>query len=269
MSHLSPYTRRLSEASVASGTTYHSFSRAELHRPVLQCNSRKEPDPLPVSHTMRRQDSGYESMSPASTRSQASSRRKSSISVASYGSRTRHRPCMHRASKSGPVAYIPRDSPHKLRTGTHCQGYRQRAVDISAAARHGLPLEDDADENTAASVAATYVADPSHALDEASPPSGTVTYAPPPQTTHYWTSDRTRRLEYAAIDAASRGVRGWVMRHMVPDCFIPEDSRLVCFDDDRGSVVRYRLELDEDDTQSHGARSPRKWKSWLFSSNPR
>lgn len=67
----------------------------------------------------------------------------------------------------------------------------------------------------------------------------------PPQTTHYWTSDRTRRLEYAAIDAASRGVRGWVMRNMVPECFVPREKRFCArFDDDSGSVRRYRLDLD-------------------------
>lgn len=66
----------------------------------------------------------------------------------------------------------------------------------------------------------------------------------PPQTTHYWTSDRTRRLEYAAIDAASRGVRGWVMRNMVPECFVPRERRRVGFDDDTGSVRRYRLDLE-------------------------
>lgn len=66
----------------------------------------------------------------------------------------------------------------------------------------------------------------------------------PPQTTHYWTSDRTRRLEYAAIDAASRGVRGWVMRNCVPECFVPRERRRVCFDDDSGSVRRYRLDLE-------------------------
>ncbi|KAG5977052.1 hypothetical protein E4U55_007084 [Claviceps digitariae] len=67
---------------------------------------------------------------------------------------------------------------------------------------------------------------------------------PPPATTHYWTSDSTRRLEYAAIDAASRGVKGWVRRHLIPDCFT---TRHVGFDDDSGSVRRYRLELLEEE----------------------
>lgn len=68
----------------------------------------------------------------------------------------------------------------------------------------------------------------------------------PPQTTHYWTSDRTRRLEYAAIDAASRGVKGWIKRNLLPDCFVPQDDGHIAFDDDTGSVRRYRLELEDD-----------------------
>jgi len=90
------------------------------------------------------------------------------------------------------------------------------------------------------------------------------TYPPPPQTTHYWTSDRTRRLEYAAIDAASRGVRGWVMRHVVPDCFVPKSKRRVGFEDDRGSVVRYRLELEEIEEGAE-KRDRKRRKGWWFS----
>jgi hypothetical protein len=90
----------------------------------------------------------------------------------------------------------------------------------------------------------------------------------PPQTTHYWTSDKTRRLEYAAIDAASRGVRGWVMRHIVPDCIIPEDRRRVRFDDDSGSVVRYRLDLDDDEKpQCKKSRGGKKRKTWWSRAN--
>lgn len=73
-------------------------------------------------------------------------------------------------------------------------------------------------------------------------------YQAPPQTTHYWTSDQTRRLEYAAIDAASRGFKGWMMRHMVPDCFVPKEKRRVTFDDDTGSVRRYRIELETEES---------------------
>lgn len=94
---------------------------------------------------------------------------------------------------------------------------------------------------------------------------------PPPQTTHYWTSDRTRRLEYAAIDAATRGVKGWVMRHMVPECFVPRERRRVPFDDDTGSVRRYRLDLDdgeesagagEKDDEFYGGKARK--KTWFF-----
>lgn len=67
----------------------------------------------------------------------------------------------------------------------------------------------------------------------------------PPQTTHYWTSDRTRRLEYAAIDAASKGVKGWIRRNLLPDCFSGK-NRHVAFDDDSGSVRRYRLDLEDE-----------------------
>ncbi len=91
-------------------------------------------------------------------------------------------------------------------------------------------------------------------------------YPLPPQTTHYWTSDRTRRLEYAAIDAASKGVRGWVMRHVVPDCFVPQSKRRVGFEDDRGSVVRYRLELDTEESMEKAESVRAKgWRGWWFS----
>lgn len=74
----------------------------------------------------------------------------------------------------------------------------------------------------------------------------------------YWMSDQTRRREYAAIDAANRGVKGWVMRYMVPDCFVPKDHRRLTFDDDSGSVRRYRLELKGDDSDAVKGKGERK-----------
>lgn len=72
---------------------------------------------------------------------------------------------------------------------------------------------------------------------------------PLPSTTHYWTSDSTRRLEYEAIDAASKGVRGFLIR-LVPDCILPDQVRRTRFwrhDCQRGkkegSVRRYRLSV--------------------------
>lgn len=82
----------------------------------------------------------------------------------------------------------------------------------------------------------------------------------PPATTQYWTSDQTRRLEYAAIDAARRGVRGWARRNLVPACMAPKDGGHLDFDDDSGSVRRYRLDLDEGETRREGKRG---WFSWL------
>lgn len=104
---------------------------------------------------------------------------------------------------------------------------------------------------------------------------------PPPSTIHYWTSDQTRRLEYAAIDAASKGIRGFVVR-CIPDCFLPVEKRGSRFceeamrerDDDAGSVRRYRLvmedeienemkgELIEEKTQSLKEHK-RRWSSFI------
>ncbi|KAF7892746.1 uncharacterized protein EAF02_000284 [Botrytis sinoallii] len=87
---------------------------------------------------------------------------------------------------------------------------------------------------------------------ETSNPTSTVA-PPPPATIHYWTSDQTRRLEYAAIDAASKGIRGFVTR-CIPDCFLPAEKRGNRFcqedmregDDDAGSVRRYRLVMEDE-----------------------
>ena len=84
---------------------------------------------------------------------------------------------------------------------------------------------------------------------------------PPPATVQYWTSDSTRRLEYAAIDAAGRGVRGFFIR-LVPDCMLPPGSRRTRFcernedaDSDAGSVRRYRLVLPEEKEVVESGRS--------------
>lgn len=83
---------------------------------------------------------------------------------------------------------------------------------------------------------------------------------PLPQTTHYWTSDSTRRLEYAAIDAASRGVKGWIKKHLVPECMVGPQH--VHFDDDSGSVRRFRLELDDDHAEKNSAHNRKGWQFW-------
>ncbi|CAD6448131.1 bdf39ad0-15c1-4a8f-82c7-13343cd865be [Sclerotinia trifoliorum] len=104
---------------------------------------------------------------------------------------------------------------------------------------------------------------------------------PPPATIHYWTSDQTRRLEYAAIDAAGKGIRGFIAR-CIPDCFLPVDKRGTRFcaenmrgrDDDAGSVRRYRLVMeDEDENEMKGEKMEgkaeptkthrRRWSSFI------
>lgn len=262
MSRLQPHLR----------SPYHNLNRAEVHEPFMRCDSPKGAETLPAPYGMQRQDSGYESLTPSS--SQAYSRRRSSTSVVSSGSQSRTRPSVRRASKSGPVVYAPRDDILPVRTSPCCQRSRQREKGTCqfsqfAPAQHYQAPSAAVGNNNLATGASQYTTDTSYGLGMESPPSGTSAYPSPPQTTHYWTSDRTRRLEYAAIDAASRGVRGWVMRHMVPDCFIPEDHRRLRFDDDRGSVVRYRLDLDGDDNaQKEAPGSTKKRKSRWFGTNP-
>ncbi|PHH90455.1 hypothetical protein CDD83_3587 [Cordyceps sp. RAO-2017] len=118
---------------------------------------------------------------------------------------------------------------------------------------------------TAGTTSAPAAPSPSpYAADTA--PSPPPSPPPPPATTHYWTSDSTRRLEYAAIDAASRGFKGWVRRNLVPECF---GHRHVAFDDDTGSVRRYRLELEDERDEkpassSCAAASPRRRRTWHF-----
>jgi len=271
MSRRSPHPRPYSTASDASDTTYYSFSRAEVYEPTAPCDSGNEAEKLPASYGMRRQDSGYESMTPAGP--PIYSRRRSSTSGTSSASQSRHRPSARRAPKSGPAVYVGRDSIQPVRSPACCQTYRPREVGTvripdPATEQHGQPPTGRGDCDLSASHAATYPTDSDCIPGDGSRPSCLETC--PPQTTLYWTSDRTRRLEYAAIDAASRGVRGWVMRHMVPDCIIPEDYRRVRFDDDRGSVVRYRLDLeDHEKSQSKGGSGGmKKRKSWWFGTKP-
>jgi hypothetical protein len=91
------------------------------------------------------------------------------------------------------------------------------------------------------------------------PPTHTISATPPQRpslhlpTTLSWTSDATRRLEYAKIDRAYTGLRGFCRRVLPKSCF--GDSRRNFWngadgheedeDDDADSVRRYRLALPE------------------------
>ncbi|KAK0707689.1 hypothetical protein B0H67DRAFT_320699 [Lasiosphaeris hirsuta] len=276
MSHLtvSPPDRPDSRVSLApSNTTYHSFnidpfqaetgpetgSSKTVHPPTSGVSKSHE---HPGTQEMRRQDSGYESVDVRD--SESHQRRTSTASVTSSTKRQRTRPPTHRSSRSGPVSYLPRNgrrsiSPHRA---YQRQSMPQQPVKFFhfphfAASDPALDETEMSTHNPGA---------PGYAPVSNCPPNPEVSaYPMPPQTTHYWTSDRTRRLEYAAIDAASRGVRGWVMRYVVPDCFVPKNKRRVGFEDDRGSVVRYRLELDEGDDGVEKNCNGKRRKGWWFS----
>ncbi|KAL7797423.1 hypothetical protein V8C37DRAFT_310146 [Trichoderma ceciliae] len=210
-------------------TPYHNFNDIELIDPPssppstfrgrqLAQSFKSQRDKSPTIVRVQRKDSGYESHT-SSPRTSATyirpkpSRRSSGLSK--YGTsstqslRSRIRPTMRRpATSQTSVSY-------QLRT-------------IGAAnqtAYYQFPVSD--------------LVEVTETSQEA--PNTCV----PPQTTHYWTSDRTRRMEYAAIDAASKGVKGWIRRNLLPDCLVGK-NRHVAFDDDSGSVRRYRLDLEDE-----------------------
>ncbi|KAI0198406.1 hypothetical protein F4808DRAFT_261837 [Astrocystis sublimbata] len=249
MAQLCPSTtfhRSQSPVSLAtSDTTYHSFYDVELFEPASpvatirrpsQKVERFEHEPKPIS----RHDSGYESAYSKSSYSHNNATRSSQD-----GPRTRRqtRPSMQRAAKSTPSISYPRR--------------------MSGQSLHSPMPQPHQQPNT-------YYYFPSPeaitGTEQVEPEPEQVFHPPPPQTTHYWTSDHTRRLEYAAIDNASRGVKGWVMKHVVPDCFVPKDHRRLTFDDDTGSVRRYRLQLEYDDSEmrEEKAKRGRKPFGWLF-----
>ncbi|KAF5553390.1 hypothetical protein FMEXI_2524 [Fusarium mexicanum] len=287
----------------ASGTTYHSFADTELFEPMspprppvthdttslqhlehlqheLQRQQREAPsskdwvrERRPGTAKMQRQDSGYESNTPRRTSTSNTSYGGSTINNAhllvgrrpsngsskdgsgsgsgsSNGSGVRsrfrdRRPSLRRAAKTHPVqpTRTSNQSLHLVRTATATSPPNQSAAFFHFPSPDPIQLADTV---------------PDRRVQPTPIPS------PPPQTTHYWTSDRTRRLEYAAIDAATRGVKGWVLRHLVPDCFVSCENKHVSFDDDSGSVRRYRLELEDDHAEKAGGKCVRRRKGWKF-----
>ena len=243
--------------STASATTYHSFQDVDLqepgqvgphyqaedtfapmddranHVPKFGINGRSE------ERKLQRQDSGYESIPSASrsnTKRSYKEPRVSTTSLHSAQTRKGSRPSMRRAAKSHPSSRNGQQQVTAAATASSVYVYHPQPHGDSF---YHFPSLD---------------AFPgSHCEDEDDSEARERSYPPPPQTTHYWTSDHTRRLEYAAIDAASRGVKGWFLKHVVPDCFVPKENRRIGFDDDTGSVRRYRLDLDCDEVDEKGA----------------
>ncbi|ATY58884.1 hypothetical protein A9K55_002664 [Cordyceps militaris] len=251
-----------------SDTTYYSFNDIELVEPPepVDCYAqqrlqhKRDFDPFEASK-MQRQDSGYESYEPSSPRrtsmSNASSRPPSGSTVTRRNSSSAASANPPRLRSSRPST---RRSYNTYAGGNHHHHHQQQAPPYAV-------------RSYSQSQPPGFVQFPTLDLIElAEPPAAAADddaalMAPElPQTTHYWTSDSTRRLEYAAIDAAGRGVKGWVRKHLVPDCLVPDQKHLA-FDDDTGSVRRYRLHLEEDHGEKHrqddqAARRSRSWRFW-------
>lgn len=259
-----------SETSGFSSAKDSASKEAPVRRPRPP---RSEDMDRPSSFQMIRQDSGYESSTPHHTSNYTKRQRDSSKRTSTSPQRTdraRQRPSLRRSGPSksvGPVSHIPARTSLTLTRPTSLSQQQQQnltrkhsyfqfpspdnlvgqELDSLSSAR---PSADLAPVILKVNTANANTNGPEHPPDSPpddrhyhnSPASPIAT--PPPQTTHYWTSDRTRRLEYAAIDAASRGVRGWVMRNIVPECLVSRDNRRNGFDDDGGSVRRYRLDLE-------------------------
>lgn len=219
---------------------------------------------------MQRQDSGYESTTPprraSTSNSHPSVARRSSNGSSSGGvggvtSRFRNRPSLRRAAKSQQQQQPARSSNQSL--------HLVRSNPVPSSTQAGGPGSSSGGGPGSAAFFHFPSPDPIQLADSQPDERVAPTPAPtpPPQTTHYWTSDRTRRLEYAAIDAATRGVKGWIMKHLIPECFVPKENRHVPFDDESGSVRRYRLDLEEEQRDEKvvsikGFRRRRGWRFW-------
>ncbi|KAH8774189.1 hypothetical protein BGZ57DRAFT_383745 [Hyaloscypha finlandica] len=263
--HLHPLTtshhnRSLSNISATSDAcTFHSAqdhpqsSHMEM-RPLSSSQTLSSPTKsTPISSQkleaikMTRQDSGYQESSPRTS----TSSRHSSHASSSHPSKPKRRSTTEsKSSSSRPNAKrASRSSMNAAQIRTSTSGSRP-----SFSSRHTSPFPRTDIQNihqpyTFFQFPAPVLADPTPPPDPPQSPHP----PPPPATTQYWTSDQTRRLEYAAIDAAGKGVRGFFIR-LVPDCILPPTSRRTRFceqggDDgasDAGSVRRYRLCLPEE-----------------------
>ncbi|KAH7381101.1 hypothetical protein BKA64DRAFT_228129 [Cadophora sp. MPI-SDFR-AT-0126] len=282
------HNRSLSSLSATSdAATFHS-AHAHLSNMELRQLSLTQPHhssvltSLPLSNTtqplpspkltaikMDRQDSGYaeshshSSSTPHSPISTSHSRRTSaSSSVKRQNSPSTHQ---NTSSTSRPKKRTTNSSSSSTRPSTKRTTTQVRTSNPgsrpSLSSRHTTPYA----HSQISQQPYQFFQFPS--LTDSSPPQTTSTFIhpnspssnpttmsppPPPATIQYWTSDSTRRLEYAAIDAASKGVRGFFIK-LLPDCILPASSRRTKFhreDDDgasdAGSVRRYRLVLPEE-----------------------
>lgn len=206
---------------------------------------------------MARQDSGF------SDGGIPSSSRRASTSTSTTSShrrvqQTHPRPRTKRASQSNPALRHPIIQP---RSSTSSKRPKLRMSHTTPYSTTSSPyqlfqfpvLQDSSHE-------------PEHVVAPTPPPP-----PPPPATCQYWTSDSTRRLEYAAIDAASRGLRGFLIK-LVPDCILPVTARRTRFhneqaddDSDAGSVRRYRIPLEGEKAGGGGASGEQQRRPGVFS----
>lgn len=266
--HLSPlntswHNRSMSSISATSeAATFHSahahLSNMEM-RPLSQPSVLSPPSmtkPLPSpkleSIKMDRQDSGYSDTINTSRRSTSSTRPSGKPKRRTTGSsiNSASRPSTKRASRSSV----------QMRTSTS-------GVRPSVQSRHTTSFS-----HSQSSQPYQFFQFPQFHSPDPAPDAAVAPQPPPPATVQYWTSDSTRRLEYAAIDAASKGMKGLLYK-LIPDCMVPASSRRTRFackdgdaDSDAGSVRRYRLALPEEkdilscssrETFGEGSKKPR------------
>ncbi|KAH8808576.1 hypothetical protein F5884DRAFT_858106 [Xylogone sp. PMI_703] len=205
---------------------------------------------------MSRQDSGFDDCE--STRTSKDGSRSSSSTTSSS---RRH----HSSKQTGSSKWSSRSS-HRPSASRH-SSFAKRMASFSPCPASGASIPQQQQQQYQIFQFASLITPPSGPSSPSNPSSSFIFPAPvepepepepvpppppPPATVHYWTSDSTRRLEYEAIDAASRGVRGFIIR-LIPDCFLPEEKRRPRFheegdddDSDAGSVRRYRLALPDE-----------------------
>jgi hypothetical protein len=263
--HLSPlntnwHNRSMSSISaISDAATFHSAhahhtsspSNMELHsltQRQLTTLSMTKPMPSPKLEAIRmnRQDSGY-SDAPAPTSPVASSHRRSTSSSRPRSPSKPKRRTTASSANSGTRPSTKRASRSSAQIRTSTSGARpsmqsRHTTSYSHSSHHTQPYQ---------FFQFPTFSSPSAADDNLTQPPPPP---PPPATIQYWTSDSTRRLEYAAIDAASKGVRGFFIK-LVPDCILPQSTRRTKFCDgdegsDAGSVRRYRLQLPEEKESS-------------------
>lgn len=251
------------EAPQSKSSTPRPISQELMSTPLNPPYTEPTPSsPNIESSQMARQDSGYSD----GIRSSHSSRRTSTSSSHNnrpHQKRTR-RPTTHRSSRSSPstMAAPSNTSTTNLRTSSS----KRPLIHSRHTAPQTRPSSRPQSQPRSQSTYQFYqfpTLDPTppstshqphqffhHSHTQSLPQPVQPQHPHPPPTIQYWTSDSTRRLEYAAIDAASHGIRGFFTK-LVPDCFLPQAARRTRFhggdgaDSDAGSVRRYRIPVPD------------------------